>query len=417
MVFATVSFVACSDDDPVTEDPNTPENPDGPDNPDIPTPVTTHFDLWVSIGSSGGMGSTSTQLVKSVSTLEEGDIDFINEGVDVSELLNQETIVKGKYYYQIRADGTRFGKYRILEDEIEIVAEFPFTTLKDRRHTHAWIDDNTLVLIGSNGDSSKILWVKVDVESMTIIGEGELNLPDPDAEAGETFNTSGIAAYRKTDGMLLYSFLYNPSTSRNHFYMAFINPSDMSTLSIVKEERAEIMAGTAYGELLQEKSFFTSNGDYYLACNNRLPDATSSTQQSGTLLCINNGTMEFDSDFIINTDSKIVVVSNLNDSKALVYFQDPVVTGAAGWGSDFNYYYAILDLQTDATPAIITQLPFCSGTFSQRSVILDDKAYIRVYPESEEPTVYIYDIATGNVEKGLTIRQGYAFDCIRVVED
>lgn len=254
MVFATVSFVACSDDDdPVTEDPNTPENPDGPDNPDTPTPVTTHFDLWVSIGSNGGMGSTSTQLVKSVSTLEEGDIDFINEGIDVSELLNQETIVKGKYYYQIRADGTRFGKYRILEDEIEIVAEFPFTTLKDRRHTHAWIDDNTLVLIGSNGDSSKILWVKVDVESMTIIGEGELNLPDPDAEAGETFNTSGIAAYRKTDRMLLYSFLYNPSTSRNHFYMAFINPLDMSTISIVKEERAEIMAGTAYGELLQKK--------------------------------------------------------------------------------------------------------------------------------------------------------------------
>ncbi|MCD7977829.1 MAG: DUF4374 domain-containing protein [Tannerellaceae bacterium] len=408
MVFATLSFVACSDDDP---DPGKPDNPDKPD-----AQVTTHFDLWVSMGG-GSMTSSDAYLVRSVTDLTQGEIDFINEGVDVTELLHRETIVKGKYYYQIRADGTRFGKYRILENEIEVVAEFPFTTLKDRRHTHAWLDDKILVLIGSNGDSSKVLWVKVDTESMTIIGEGELDLPAPDADAKETFSTSGIAVYRKADGMILYSYLYNPTSSRNHFYMAFIDPADMSTKKIVKEERASFMAGTAFGELLQEKSFFTSNGDYYLACSNPLPDATSSTQQSGTLLRIKSGAMEFDPDFAIDTDSKIVVASNLDDSKALIYFQDPVVTGAPNWGSFFNCYYAILDLKNGAIPQIINGLPFCSGTFSQRSVIIDNKAYIGVYPETEEPAVYIYDIASGNLEKGLTIRQGYAFERILVLED
>ncbi len=431
MVFATVSFVACSDeDDPEPgPDPETPVNPGPgtPVDPDEPDPNKTyHYDLWVSLGSSSGMTSRDANLVKGVTTLEEGDVDFVNDGVDVTDLLHRETIVKGQYYYQIRKDGTRFGKYRILDEEVEVVAEFPFTTLKDRRHTHVWLDETSLLLIGSNGESSKILWVKVNAETMTITGEGELDLPEPDFALGETFNTSGIAAYRKNDNTILYSFVYNPTypnskvsqeNLRKKFYVAFINPSDMSTIDIIEENRAQFMAGTAFGELLQEKSFFTSNGDYYLACSKTLPGATSSTQQSGVLLRIKNGEKVFDPGFTIETDGKIVVASRLDDSRALIYFQDPAYTGAAGWSTDYNSYYAILPLENGATSTAIPGIPFCSGTFSQRSVVVDGKAYIGTYPKDEQPAVYIYDIATGNIEKGLSIRQGYEFDRIVVVED
>jgi len=61
---------------------------------------------------------------------------------------------------------------------------------------------------------------------------------------------------------------------------------------------------------------------------------------------------------------------------------------AEGWGADYNCYYAILDLTTDQLTEIQyngTNLPFSSGTFSQRSLVLGNKAYIGVNPK-DAPT-------------------------------
>lgn len=398
-------FAACSDNDQ-------PE-------PEVPTEVKSHFDVWVSIGGNSGMGSDNTQLVKSLESLEnQTQIDYKNSGADVTAKLYQESIIKGKYYYQIPKEKDRFGKYQIVNDRVITIAEFPFGTnsLKDRRYTHTWIDNKTLVLIGSNGNSDKVLWIKINADEMKIVSEGELDLPAPASK--DKFNTSGIANYR--DGKILYAFVYN--NIKTQFNVAFIGAADMKTEKVVVENRAEFMAGTAYGELLQNKTFFTPNGDYYIACNNLLPGATNSTQQYGTLLRIKKGETEFDKSYkgYNYPKGKLVTVDCLNASKALLYIQDPHHTGAAGWGKDYNCYYAILDLNTDAVEELKFEgqkLPYNSGTFSQRSVVIGDKAYIGVNPEKSDPCVYIYDIKTGAVTKGITITKGYAFDRIVSLAD
>ncbi|MDR1200708.1 MAG: hypothetical protein LBL58_03625 [Tannerellaceae bacterium] len=422
IALASFTFTSCSGDDDVEPTPTPTPGPDVPTPDPDPEPkpeLTTHFDIWVSLGSNSGMNSDNTQLVQSVDSLTEQEpINFKNSGADITALMYQEAIIKGKYYYQVPKSKDRIGKYQIVNDEVVTIAEFPFTgnTLKDRRYTHAWIDDKTLVLIGSNGDSNKILWIKVDTETMTNLAEGELDLPEP--PKGDKFNTSGIAAYR--DGQILYSFIYSKTTT--HFYTAFINANDMTTESVVKEDRAEMMAGTAYGELLQNKTFFTPKGDYYIACNSVLAGATSTTQQYGTLLRIKKGENNFDASYkgYNYPNGKLVTVDCLSNDKALLYIQDPDHTGAPAWGNDYNCYYAILDLNTDAIEEIKyngTVLPYSTGTFSQRSVVLDGKAYIGVNPKNEQPCVYIYDIETGDVTKGLTITTGYEFDRITIMDN
>ncbi len=68
-------------------------------------------------------------------------------------------------------------------------------------------------------------------------------------------------------------------------------------------------------------------------------------------------------------------------------------------------------------------LPYCGGRFSQRSVVVNDKAYIGVGGEVEEagveqdnPTIYIYDCKTGVVEKGAQLSKGFCFDIIRAMD-
>jgi len=399
-------FVSCDDED-TNIDPNPLE--------------TAHFDIWVSIGGSGGMGSDNTLLVQNTKELDDAStvIDFKGSGVDVTAKLFQESITKGQYYYQIPQEKDRFGKYRIGSTGIEIVSEIAFETnsYKDRRYAHAWIGENTLVILAANGDKDAIIWTKLNTTDMTIIDEGTLEGLTDDLDA---YSTSGLADYRASDNMIMYSYCHSKSAQRDRVYMAFINADDMSVEQTAVDNRVEFMAGTAYGQLLQDKAFFDENGDYYLACNTKIDGYTSSTQQYGSLLRIKAGETKFDNTYRGFTNSsgkqgKLVTVQSLESGKALIYVQDPTYTGAEEWGSAYNCYYAILDLTTDELTKL--NVPFSQGTFSQRSVILGDKAYVGVNPEDSEPCVYVYDINNATLTKGMTITEGYEFDRIVTIDD
>lgn len=194
----------------------------------------------------------------------------------------------------------------------------------------------------------------------------------------------------------------------------------MSVVKNVEDNRASFMAGTAYGQLLQDKAFFDKNGDYYLACNTKITGASSSTMQYGSLLRVKAGETDFDRSYIgyknaSNSKGKLVTVQSLESGKALLYIQDPEYTGASGWGSDYNCYYSVLDMATDKLSVLA--LPFNEGTFSQRTVVLGDYAYIGVNPKNAAPCVYVYDIKKMTLTKGLTITEGYSFDRIVTLDD
>lgn len=411
LALSFMTFVSCEKDTPFPE-------------PEIDPTEGTHFDIWSPLGKISGMG-TSNQLVKSVKSLESGELDFTGSGVDLSEKLYPHFAVKGKYYYQVSKDG-RFGKYQITNNNLVTVSEIPFTVLQQRKYTQAWIDDKTLLMIGASGESDKMLWVKVDVEAMKELGNGELALPAP--PQGQVFNTSGMSAYRKSDNTVLYTFVYDKSKAagtkpRDEFYMAFVNAADMSVKKIVTEDRAEMMASAAFGELRQDKSFFDENGDYYIACNSiMVPDEGGTTAQHGALLRVKKGAMDFDKTYngYPHTRGKINTINYLNNGKALLYMQDPMyTTNTTDWNSSSNpfmFYYIVLDLKTSAVTDL-KEIPFNNASFSQMVAVVGKKAYIGANPKEGKSSVYIYDIATGGLTKGLTLADGFLIDRIVWIED
>ena len=104
------------------------------------------------------------------------------------------------------------------------------------------------------------------------------------------------------------------------------------------------------------------------------------------------------------------------NGKALTYAWNQ----SANAGRDtYSLYYSIVDLKTGQRTRLACdgkEIGFNSGRFSQRSVVVDGKAYIGVNTETST-CIYIYDVATGKVEKGADIAQGYYFDVLRVVEN
>lgn len=425
---AVLTFTAC-------EKNNNPEPDPEPETSDV------FFDVVVSIGEHGGMNQGEGTIVRRVSSLS-GDqpmIDFNNKGVVLTGTYTMESIVKGKYYYQVPESADRFVKFEIVDDNTSPVeiAKCPFVknTYKQRNYTHAWIDDNTLLIMAANGDKDKIIWTKLDASTMSIVAEGELELSLQNPQA-KMFSTSGLLTYRKADNKLFYFHTEKKSARVAYpgLYTSVINPSTMAVESIsYTDELTEETVASAYGELLQQSVFYTEDGTMYVACLHatdvKIEGAEKAVSvEDGDLLRIKPGQTTFDPTYngYKNPEGKMLTIQYLGNNKALAYSTDGRIVNPADPTaflkgiSDYIHFYSIIDLTTGERTRVKyngSDLPLSAGRFAQRSAIVNGKAYIGVSTEtSANPCIYVYDIASGKVEKGVDISGGFYFDMIRVIE-
>ena len=163
-----------------------------------------HYDIWVGL-EQNAMGRFGTLLVKNVNSLESRDsITFRGEGCDVTATFGktESSIIRGQYYYAVDAvNEDRYVKYRIMNNQLERVAEYPFgeNTYEAGKYTHVWLDDNTLVILAANGEANEVLWTKLNATTMNVLAEGNLGLAEHEGHDVTTFTTSGLAAYRASD--------------------------------------------------------------------------------------------------------------------------------------------------------------------------------------------------------------------------
>ncbi|MBE6247700.1 MAG: hypothetical protein E7106_00380 [Prevotella sp.] len=405
----TVAFTSCSKDD---------ENNDSTP----PTPVTPyHYDLTVSVGNHGGMGQDKQgHLTMSVASLSnpQTTITFVGSGSEITDY-TMEAIYKGKYLYQVPVSADRFSKLQFKNNKMQVIQEQKFkeNTYSSRNYTHAWINDNTLVIMASNGDNNKIIWTKLNTDDMSILAEGELAIPE---KSGYTvLTTSGLLAYRKSDNKLFY-FYYWKTKKRNgvvepNFHIAVVNPATMALEEDIVNSEGEQMQGSAYGELLQNTIFFDENDNLYLSAFNDVDG-----KNIGRLLRIKKGEKNFEAGYnaFPEAKGKLVSVMYLKDGKVLAYSGDAAAGTSIG---SVAYYYSIIDVNTKKVTRLAyngTEIPYSSGSFSQRAVYnsYENKGYFGVNT-ADEQAIYIYDVATGAVTKGASLAAGYYFEQIRIVED
>ena len=138
------------------------------------------------------------------------------------------------------------------------------------------------------------------------------------------------------------------------------------------------------------------------------------------MLRIKKGQFDFEEAYngFPEAKGKILTAQYLSGGKVLVY------SGDADAGTNIGstaYYYSIIDVNTKNSTRLAykgTEIPYSSGSFSQRSVFnsKENKAYFGVNTANEQ-AIYIYDVKTGDVTKGISLASGYYFDLIRVFED
>ncbi|MBQ7639444.1 MAG: hypothetical protein IJS91_00425 [Bacteroidales bacterium] len=412
---------------------------DPTDDPEKPVIKDTYsFDLFVCAVKHGGMSQNKNgTYVRSVSALtaDQPRVEFQGKGIDITQNYTLESITRGKYYYQVPQKATGgFVKFHIErnaagEESIKEDAEVPFkdNVYAARKYTHAWIGDSTtLVVVGTKDNATKIIWTKLAESNLTVQAEGTFDISLP--ENYNAFSTAGLLTYRQTDKKLYYFYIVKPKSGQSDAatsmtYIAIINPETMAVESntAVSTDLMEETAGSAYGELMQSMIMQDPSGNLYVAGLK-----TVNGQEMGVLRRIKKGETTFDPTWngFPNPEGKLLTVQYLGYGKALAYSRDEKLGTKIDSKSHFYSIIELADGQRSRVQFNGQDLPYCGGRFSQRSDVLNGKAYIGVGGEVAEdgveqdyPTIYIYDCKTGEVEKGIELAKGFCFDIIRAMAE
>ena len=396
-----------------------------------------NFDLFVCAVKHGGMSQNKNgTYVRSVASLtaDQPRVEFTGKGVDITQNYTLESITRGKYYYQVPQKATGgFVKFHIERDAAgdETIVEDAEVPFKDnvysaRKYTHAWIGDSTtLVIIGTANKAKKIIWSKLSESNLAIQSEGTFDIALP--EGFNAFSTAGLLTYRKSDKKLYYFYLTKREAGQSDAAtsvtnIAIINPDNMQVESTtaVPSEIMEETAGSAYGELMQNMIMYDEADNMYVAglvTNDK-------DQEMGVLRRIPVGSKTFDASWngFPKPEGKLLTVQYLGNGKALSYSRDEEL----GTKIDSkSHFYSIINLANGSRERVQfngQDLQYCGGRFSQRSVVVNNKAYIGVGGETDGeaeatyPTIYVYDCKTGVVEKGRELSKGFCFDIIRAMD-
>ncbi|MBR0533450.1 MAG: hypothetical protein IJK19_02015 [Bacteroidales bacterium] len=405
-----------------------------------PEPITgVWFDLFVSVDRHIGMNPTAT-LVRSVASLDADQpvIEFTGKAIDITDRYTPELIARGEYYYQVPLeDSNRFVKFHIEHNEAgeeyllsKVDEQIPFreNVFYPGRYTYAWSEhDNAdlphLFMLGVDTETQEYYVTKRRGDNLAIAREEryKFNLP-----AGYGVADPGLITVRpNNNNKIFYFFCARDSSGINRpvLHLADLLSVTFRIMSdkVVPERVMEELVSDDCGRPLGSCMAYDETGTLYVAgLANEYGRQVGVLRRMQPSQYMGQGQHSFDGGWngFQNPEGKLLTIQYVGNDKMLLYAREDRL------GTDIDsrsHFYSILDLKTNQRTRLSCNgvpLPYCTGGLSQRSAVLDGKAYIGVTGgdgPDDYPMVYIYDSETDSVVPGVRLEKGYHFDYIRAM--
>lgn len=364
------------------------------------TPVTTDsssYALWVQVGS----WPNANYYILGLTDLTSGSLTLSGNGVDVTSVLNNSVISHGGYYYYYNTTEGRFGKYQIENGAAKVVKEVPFTNLASLAG-HTWVDDNTLVMIGTASGAKSVNYSIVDVSTMTITNGTFAGLPSI-PENYINYRVGGDIQY--VNGNLFFAL-----TFVNGDYIAYGGISEIQvkypamTVGDISTDTHTSGVGNTSGYFAT--SFVDKNKDMYFLSSWATKWAGGSANSPIYIHRIKNGATKLDDSYHIQVSAAIGfeaasgLFMDLGNGTAILKYIVSTVDNTS------TYAYTIINLASGTEVRKLSEIP--NGAGSERNVLVKDgKAYIAVLSGQAKDYIWIYDAATDKVSQGTEVQGGY----------
>jgi len=357
------------------------------------------YAIWLQLGS----WPNTTQYVVGTNDLSQGSVSLEGNGAEVTSKADYGIIPHGGYYYypSTSADFGKMSKFEFKNNKFNIVKEVPFT-YQSGITAYTWINDNTLVLIGTNGDGDKVLYSIVDANSLQITN-GELNLPA--LPNGYTKYFPGNL--ESVNGKIYLAYGNGaewPAPTQAGLRIAVIDYPSMNVSTTIQSSTAD---GPGGDNMWMSASGADENGNVYMMFNASWMTDPSSPSK---IVKIAAGQSTLDASYDFNVGAALGGVATeafwyTGNGKGIVKYIDPVLEAS---GSLHYFKFAMVNLTTK-TAVKLDAIPADKGSQIENVTAVNGNVFVASNSETGKDYVWVVDMNAGTAKAGLEIVGGYDY--------
>ncbi|AZA89714.1 Uncharacterised protein [Chryseobacterium nakagawai] len=340
-----------------------------------------------------GSWPNTVHYMTATNDLTKGAMDITKEGDEINSKGTYSYIVKNGFIYNYKTDQGIFKKFKYTQDRLTTAKEVPYTFISDIS-SYVWIDDNTLVIVGETGDGQHIRYSVFNASDLSIIRQGEIDGFEPFPNA-YNFYTLGSMTYMDGQIYLQYSFRNGKWITPEYYNFAVI---DYKTFKVKHSASDSRSSGVANGSPYFKTAFRKDNEAFYYTCFPRVGAGSNKIYLFRTL----KGATSPDTGYQINLTDLVggktleTMIDYIGNNKMVVLYRDPAL------GNTYNGRYAIIDIETKQLVRVLDELPG-DEPYEQGLFVQDKKLYIAVNASKGGNYVWIYDLQTDKIIKGMKL--------------
>ncbi|RZK20885.1 MAG: DUF4374 domain-containing protein [Pedobacter sp.] len=351
------------------------------------------------------LGNDGKEYLLETDRLQDGLLKPEKNGVKLDGVdMDRDVIAKDGNFYHLNRKTAKFSKFTLTQTALKIKQQInmPGFSLENFN----WISKDTLLLTGLNTSGySEVKYFLIDTHKMEILKNGNLPIPKPVGK----FKSISVGFLNQRDSAIFVGYTYNFPISISDYstsdtiYVSQLKYPDMKLINTDKDIRSTYPGGE---NAVQTYSFTAANGDYYfmscpgIALGNR-PDLSTG------IFRIKSGKNEIDKNYFFNIsaskiDNHAYGMWYLGGNKVIIRSErKDLFTGLGDHYSVAHFEFYVLDLETKSITKL--NLPLDKGTRRECVIVQGDTAYIAVNSTKEGNFIWLYNIKTGNLKKGLQL--------------
>jgi len=351
------------------------------------------------------MGKDGKEYLLETKSFDSGDLNPEDDAAALdATVMDRSILVKAGYYYHMDRKAGQFVKYHIEDKEFKTVASVP---LKDFSIENAeWIGGDTLLLTGlQSPDFAQVRYALLRTGDMSLLASGDMDIPKPSGR----FDNMSVGFVKLIRDRILVGYTYHeqltPSdyTTSDTTYVTTLNYPLMKAVKTAKDTRSTYPGGV---NTVQTSSFTDKQQDFYfmdcpgIALGNR-------PELSTGIMKISSGAEAPDKNYFFNLSAAFhnhaYGMWSLGNGKAIVRSErKDLFKGLGDHYSTAHFEFYLVDVYAQQILKKL-DLPLDKGTRRECVLVEGNTAYISINSTKEGNYIWLYNIKTGNLKKGLEL--------------
>lgn len=342
------------------------------------------------------------EYLHTVSDLASGYTQPVTDGWDLEEHdIGRELIVNKENFYHFSYPSFQFTRYQLEKEGLvqKNILALPDFSLEN----FLWLSEDKLLLLGLDSTYQRPVYAVVHPTEMKEISRGALPLPPPDR--GENSMSIGFAHLRGDTLLIGYNYMtvdresYSTSDS---IWIAALHTPAMTLLERSAEPRSAYPGGL---NTIQPYCFTDERGDFYFISSPGILLGHRDDRPTA-IFRVAKGARVTDATYMIDvtkaTGDNGYGMWYLGNGMAVVRTEKKGTY--TGW-NDYHNVHQFSFYTVDLAAGLMTRLPLPLDKGGRRDAVRveGDRAFISVNSTTEGNFIWVYNLHTGQLTRGLEV--------------